>query len=115
MSRRARGSVILQVMVSGMILAFIAASMLRMTLQPALTSANTVKTVAAAKTAEAALNRVKAAWSLAGRTCASDSTVGVACEGEPGTCVCACRTAGLPSVLSSALPTGACTLSVTVP
>lgn len=109
-----RGSVILQVLMAGIILAYIAASLLRMTLQPSLSSANALKSVRDSKAAEASLNRVRAAWSLGGDTCASDSSVGVDCGSHRGTCGCACAVSDLPQVVSTPAG-GACSLTVRLP
>ncbi len=83
-----RGSVMVHVLVSGVIMAFIVASMMGlMLLHFGLTTrahmANAVK-----KDNEGALSRMLANWNETGQVCSSFP--GYACSGEAGTCSCSC-------------------------
>lgn len=107
MSLERRGSVLVQVLLTTALMAIISVSVLRMRLQPAIDTANTVSRVGEDLAARSALNRLTESWSRLG-SCASDAAAGLSCAGTGCSCTC---TVG--SVAITAAPQGgACALSV---
>ncbi len=73
-----RGVVLAQVLIMTLVLGYIAAMILRMVLQPTMVAANATKTSVDTKKAEAAINRVQAAW-IEGGVCTGNARLGVSC------------------------------------
>lgn len=115
-----RGSVILYVLLTGLIAAFICSAIVRARLQPALTAANAVKSVQNDTTAQAALNRVQQVW-MQGGSCSSDTAAGgpgVACAGAGCSCTCTVTDSATGAVLGTVISKAngaACALTVATP
>lgn len=108
--RDRRGSVLVQVLVTSVIMAIIAASIMRMSLQPAVSAASAVSRVTGDLAARGALNRLNETWTRVG-SCGSDASAGVACSGAGCSCECV-----VDSVVVRAVPQGgACSLRIASP
>lgn len=111
--RGRRGVVLLQVLILAIVIGYISALLLRLTLQPAMTTALVVDGVGQRLTASAAYNKAQAAWQVGG-VCGSAPGLGVVCTGSAGTCGCDCSMPG-PASLHAELDGGTCRVSVVVP
>lgn len=112
--RSERGVVLAQVLITTVILGYIAAMILRMVLQPAMVAANATQSASDAKKAEAAINRVQAAWIDGGDVCKSNAGLGVLCYSA--SCGCTCKVTlsdGVQVDVKSAGTNVACRLSAT--
>ena len=88
-----RGSVLVHVLVTGVIVAFIAAGLLRMVLMNYIVVDRATKGAANRKESEAMLNRALTYWNQTNQVC-SNIPGGFSCTGTPGTCNCSCPSAG---------------------
>jgi Tfp pilus assembly protein PilV len=84
-----RGSVLIHVLITGVIVAFIAAGLLRMVLMNYIAVDRATKGAQNRKESEAMLNRALTYWNLTNQVCANIPG-GFNCSGVPGTCACTC-------------------------
>ena len=84
-----RGSVLIHVLITGVIVAFIAAGLLRMVLMNYIAVDRATKGAQNRKESEAMLNRALTYWNQANQVCAPIPG-GFNCSGAPGTCDCIC-------------------------
>ena len=116
MSKRARerGSILLHVMVTGAVMALIAATLLRMTMLRYQVSSRSQKILAENNDNQAVLSSILKAWNSAngggGQTCANVVIAGYAYAGTPGTCNCTYTPS--PQTVPPTLPTFATTGNV---
>jgi hypothetical protein len=87
-----RGSVLVHVLITGVIVAFIAAGMLRMVMMNYIAVDRVAKGAGNRKEAEAMLNRAVTYWNISNKVC-SPIPGGFSCTGVPGTCSCSCPSA----------------------
>jgi hypothetical protein len=108
-----RGSIMAHVLVTGVIVAVIASSLLRMTLLNYTAMARVSSGAQEKKEAEAAFNRVMTAWNAANAVC-SNTVSGYSCTGTAGTCGCVCTPSdpAFPTVTAASTPEG-CRVSAT--
>ena len=87
-----RGSVLVHVLITGVIVAFIAAGLLRMVMMNYIAVDRATKGTANRKESEAMLARAMTYWNQTNQVC---STIpgGFGCTGIPGTCNCSCPSA----------------------
>ncbi len=83
---------LVHVLVTGVIVAFIAAGLLRMALMNYIVVDRATKGAENRKEAEALLNRAVTYWNQANKVC-SNIPGGLNCTGVPGTCSCSCPSA----------------------
>ncbi len=84
-----RGSVLVHVLITGVIVAFIASGLLHMVLMNYVAVDRASKGAQNRKEAESMLNRALTYWNLANAVCANIPG-GLNCSGTPGTCACTC-------------------------
>lgn len=84
-----RGSVLVHVLITGVIVAFIASGLLRMVLMNYIAVDRATKGAQNRKESEAMLNRALTYWNQANQVCANIPG-GFSCSGVPGTCDCTC-------------------------
>lgn len=84
-----RGSVLVHVLITGVIVAFIASGLLHMVLMNYIAVERASKGAQNRKEAESMLNRALTAWNAANAVC-SNIPGGLNCSGIPGTCECTC-------------------------
>jgi Tfp pilus assembly protein PilX len=111
-----RGSVLLQVLVTSVVVALIAATLLRMSLLRAQAASRGAKSLQEKRSDQAALASLLETWNQKQMVCASptpDYTCVPASAVIPGKCGCTCAptTAGFPTV-TTALVGGICQLSI---
>lgn len=98
-----RGSVLLHVLVTGIVVAFIASGLLRMVLMNYIAVDRATKGAQNRKEAEAMLQRALTYWNKSNVVCSSDATYFPCTPSyatSPGTCNCACPNAtALPRVV----------------
>lgn len=87
--RRIRGSVLIHVLVTGVIVSIITAGVLRMTLMNYIATARATSGASKRKESEALLSRAITYWNQANAVCANIPG-GYSCTGTPGTCACDC-------------------------
>jgi hypothetical protein len=117
--QNSRGSVLIHVLVTGVIVAFIAAGLLRMVLMNYIAIDRASKGTQNRKEADAMLQRALTYWNKSRIVCSTDATY-FPCTPSytvaPGTCNCACPSAGaLPRVEVTNGPVGTtppCTITV---
>ena len=102
-----RGSVLVHVLVTGVVVAFIAAGMLRMVMMNYIAVDRVAKGTANRKEAEAMLNRAITYWNISGQVC-SNIPGGFNCTGAPGTCNCYCPNAGTIPRIYARMDAGQC-------
>lgn len=116
---RERGSVLLHVLVTGVLVALIAASLLRLAMLRYQLSARTLQVTKARRFSEAGLALVVSNWNFAGAACANN-VPGYDCGGSvnpppPGTCGCTCvptdTSAHLPTIYTCPADGGSCAVS----
>ena len=113
----ARGSVLIHVLVTGVLVAFIAAGLLRISLMRYEVTARTQRSVENKRSAEAALNRALSYWGSASSKCTSFP--GYTCT-NPDTCACTCTPSDTtqPTIRATGAspsdPAG-CTLQISTP
>jgi Tfp pilus assembly protein PilX len=87
-----RGSVLIHVLMTGVVVAVIAAGLMRMTMLRYVASARATSGGAARKQADAALNRALTSWNTSNIVCSA--VAGYTCSPTyattPGTCDCTC-------------------------
>ncbi|MEK7384762.1 MAG: hypothetical protein AAB262_15965 [Elusimicrobiota bacterium] len=106
-----KGSVILHVLVSGVVVALIAALLLRVTMLRFLLTARSHKATQMKRADESTLARLSSVWNSS-QMCTDFS--GYVCTGTPGSCGCTCTSAGEPTVVAT--PVGPdCRLMITSP
>ena len=105
-----RGSVLIHVLVTGIIVAFIAAGLLRMVLMNYIAVDRASKGAQNRKEAEAMLQRALTYWNKSNIVCSSDATYfpcAPASTTVPGTCDCSCPSgASVPRVTVSKIGGG---------
>lgn len=111
-----RGSVLIHVLITGVVVAFIAAGLLRMVLMNYIAVDRATKGAANRKEAEAMLQRALTYWNKSNSVCSSDPTYFV-CTG-PGVginqCNCSCPSAAaLPRVDVTGPAAGPCVITIT--
>jgi Tfp pilus assembly protein PilX len=104
--RGRRGSVLLHVLVTGTLVALIAASLMRVALLRYQVTSRTVATNLERRLAEAALNTITSDWNQTGNVCSPVTIAGYSCTGTAGTCACRCTSAGKPDLVASPSPAG---------
>ena len=91
--RNERGTILLHVMVTSILVALIAATLLRMSLLRVQANARSAKILAEKRDDQAVLSSILSAWNGAnggaGQTCAGVAIAGYSYSGVPGTCSCA--------------------------
>ncbi len=94
-----RGSILLQVLVTGVILAMISAAILRLTLGSSFLTARVNGEMVQKRADEGGLARLSAYWNANG-LCTSNVTIGYSCSGTSGSCNCVCTPTNMsdPSV-----------------
>lgn len=84
-----KGSVLLHVLVTGVIVSLITAGVLRMTLMNYMATARATSGAQNRKQADAMLSRAITYWNQANAVC-TNIPGGLSCTGAPGTCNCCC-------------------------
>jgi len=84
-----RGSVLIHVLITGVIVAFIASGLLNMVMMNYIAVDRATKGAQNRKEAEAMLNRALTYWNQVNQVCANIPN-GFSCSGTPGTCSCTC-------------------------
>ena len=110
-----RGSVLIHILVTGVIVSIIAAGLLRMTLMSYIAVDRAAKGAQNRKEAEGMLNRAITYWNASGIVCSTDAnfTCATPSATSPGTCSCACPSAvALPRVEVSGGGAPPCTITV---
>jgi Tfp pilus assembly protein PilX len=108
-----RGSVLVHVLITGVIVAFIASGLLRMVLMNYIAVDRATKGAQNRKEAEAMLNRALTYWNQANQVCANIPS-GFTCSGVPGTCNCTCPSGAVapaPRIVASVVG-GQCAVSL---
>lgn len=108
-----RGSVLVHVLITGVIVAFIASGMLRMVLMNYIAVDRASKGAQNRKESESMLNRALTYWNQANAVCANIPG-GLSCSGTPGTCNCTCpagAVAPAPRIIA-AVAGGQCTVQL---
>ena len=86
-----RGSVLVHVLITGVIVALIAAGLLRMVLMNYIAVDRAAKGTANRKESEALLSRALSEWNRTNLVCSDiPGPGGFTCSGVPGTCNCTC-------------------------
>lgn len=108
-----RGSVILHVLVSSVVVALIAAVLLRMAMLRYLVTARSHKATQMKRLDEAALAQLNSNWSDT-QMCTSFGSY--TCAGATaGYCGCTCTSAGKPTIVTSPSGAAPCQISITSP
>ena len=104
-----QGSVILHVLVTGILVALIAALLLRVSFNSYLVTARTNAETVQLRQDSGALAVVIAGWNANNRVCSGGGgTSGYTCPGAtPGTCACTCTVTGFPTATTSVNVTAA--------
>jgi hypothetical protein len=109
---RRRGSVLLQVLITSILVSIIAAGLMSMVMGRHTTTARVAAGTASRKKADAAFGQLMSHWnSPANGVCAS--VMGYSCTGSPGTCGCLCTKMGEPTVTTT-VQGAACKVEVEV-
>ncbi len=112
-----RGSVLVHVLVTSVLVSIIAAGLVRMLLLRYTAVERLSSGAAGKKLAESSLHRLVSAWNAANTVCASVPGSGFSCNpaslAPPGTCNCVC--AGGGSTVAASIAGGKCRLTVTTP
>jgi len=111
-----RGSVLIHVLVTGIIVAFIAAGLLRMVLMNYVAVDRASKGAQNRKEAEAMLQRALTYWNKSNIVCSSDAVYFPCVPASvaiPGTCDCSCPTAAaVPRVVVTGGGAPPCTITI---
>lgn len=107
------GWILAQVLVMALLLGLIASQILKLVLQPALSTHRLAANAAQTGQAQAAINKVQAAWTANAATCTSGPSLGIRCSGRGCRCSCALDSVPGVAVESSGPAVGPCTLSAT--
>ena len=113
--RTSRGSVLIHVLVTGIIVAFIAAGLLRMVLMNYIAVDRASKGAQNRKEAEAMLQRALSYWNKTNIVCSTDANFACtpASVAVPGTCACSCPTAAaVPRVVVTGGGAPPCTITI---
>ena len=105
-----KGSILVHVLVTGLVIAVIAAGILRITLQNYTAASRMSASEQARQNAEGALYVVMAAWNTNNANCTGTSRVTIA--NNYGDCRCNGTIDGVPFTASSTTVAGRCTLQV---
>lgn len=108
-----RGSVLLQVLVTSVVVSIIAAGLMSMVMSRHTLSVRSAESAAKRKDADAAFNLLMSHWNVPGNGVCS-SVMGYSCSGSPGTCGCVCSKSGEPRVRTTDLGAGRCKVDVEV-
>jgi hypothetical protein len=106
-----RGSVLVHVLITGVIIAFISAGMLRMVMMNYIAVDRVAKGAANRKEAEAMLSRALTYWSISGQVC-SAIPGGFGCTNAPGTCNCSCPSAVAVPRIYARMVAGQCAVDL---
>lgn len=113
-----RGSVLVHVLMTGVLVAIIAAGLMRMTMLRYIASARATSGTVARRQADATLNRALTYWNSANVVC-SNTIPGYSCSpasiSTPGTCSCTCTpsTSGQATIVVSGGGAPPCSINVT--
>lgn len=108
-----KGSIMAHVLITGVIVAVLASSLLRMTLLNYVVTQRAAGGAQERKEAEGAFARLMTQWNSSNQVCADLAGV-YNCSGTPGTCSCSCTPFDSQHPTVSATVTGGlCTVSVT--
>ncbi len=112
-----RGSVLLHVLVTGVLVALIAATLMRMSMLRYTISHRGGAAIVEKRYDQAGFNSIMTNWNLANTVCANNVpnyTCAPASGGPPGTCGCTCTPglANFPTVTAFIDGTGSCALRV---
>jgi hypothetical protein len=99
-----QGSILIHVLVTGVIVALIAACILRVTLGSYLVTARANSDGIQKRQDEGALNALMSTWNTSASVCSAGA--GYACTGAAGTCGCTCTKAGSPTVTTAGAMSG---------
>lgn len=114
--KTSKGSVLIHVLVTGIIVAFIAAGLLRMVLMNYIAVDRASKGAQNRKEAEAMLQRALTYWNKSNIVCSSDATYFPcvpASVSVPGTCSCSCPSAAaVPRVVVTGGAAPPCTITI---
>lgn len=95
--KKIRGSILIHVLVTGVIVSILTAGVLRMTLMNYIATARATSGAQKRKEADTLLNKAITYWNQSNQVCAS--IPGLTCTGTPGTCSCYCpSSAALPRI-----------------
>ncbi len=113
-----KGSVLIQVLVTAMIVAVIAAGIIQVVLMRGTIQARTEQGAGARQQAEGTLNTIMTAWNLANNTCVD--APGLVRTGGPGGCSCSYTAANGTTACAGTgcnppLGTNPCAVSITAP
>lgn len=108
-----RGSVLLQVLVTSVLVFIIAAGLMSMVMGRHTVSTRVAESAAKRKSADAAFNRLMSHWNMPSNGVCS-SVMGYSCTGSPGTCGCVCSKTGEPEVTTTDLGSGRCKVDIEV-
>lgn len=111
-----RGSILLHVMVTGALMALIAATLLRMSMLRYQMGGRGANMLQEKRDDSGAMAAVIGAWNSANSVCgANPFNFGGGCAANPGTCSCSCTQNGTGVVVSASMVLGVCTLTLTSP
>lgn len=106
-----RGSVLIHVLITGVIVAFIASGLLNMVMMNYIAVDRATKGAQNRKEAEAMLQRALTYWNKANQVCANIPG-GFNCTGVPGTCSCYCPNAGATPRIWARMVGGSCAVDL---
>ncbi|MEK7234406.1 MAG: hypothetical protein AAB268_11360 [Elusimicrobiota bacterium] len=106
-----RGSILVYVLVTGVIVSMIASGLLRMVMMNYAAVDRTGLSAIRRKEAESLLNVAVSYWSTVNSVCSSIPMF--ACSGPAGTCSCTCSHPELGSIVVTGAPLLTCTITVT--
>ena len=106
-----RGSVLVHVLITGVIVAYIAAGMLRMVMMNYIAIDRVARGAANRKEADAMLSRAVTYWSISGQVCSAIPN-GFACTNTPGICDCSCPSASAVPRIFVRMVAGKCTVDL---
>lgn len=96
-----RGSVLIHVLMTGVVVAIIAAGLMRMTMLRYVASSRATGSTAARRQTDSALNRALTYWNMTNIVC-GNNIPGYSCSPfsstAPGTCNCTCTSAGTATI-----------------
>lgn len=111
--RSERGSILLHVLVTGVLVAMIASSLLQMTMLRYQVTARANSGAQKKRSDQAALNQLISFWNAANSRCVNNLP-GYSCAGAAGTCSCTCTpvSVGEPTIYVSGPNGGPCTIQI---
>lgn len=113
-----RGSVLIHVLMTGVVVAIIAAGLMRMTMLRYVASTRATGGTQARRSADSALNRALTYWNSVNIVCANNVpgySCGPASITPPGTCNCTCTSAGNATIVVSGGGAPPCGVTITTP